>query len=114
MLARQFLVRTQQDIGRLREFIDRAAFGEWTLLTDAARLCHSIHGAAAMFGYPQLSQAAHALQNLMQDLVLDSTTLPTSKYAATSALVDSADKLARALVESAEAKPAARCMFRSA
>jgi HPt (histidine-containing phosphotransfer) domain-containing protein len=104
-LAEQFLIRTQEDIGRLNVLLDRAVNTDWALLKDSARICHSIHGAAAMFGFPQLSQAAQVLQGLMEDRLRNST--PSRSNAAVTALLDSANQLARALAEARGGAPAA-------
>jgi HPt (histidine-containing phosphotransfer) domain-containing protein len=105
------LVRTQGDIGRLNELIDRAANGEWILLKDSSRICHSIHGAGAMFGYPKLSKAAEALQRQMEDLLRNFATTPSRQCAGMILLADSADQLARELVEAIGARPAEQGMF---
>jgi HPt (histidine-containing phosphotransfer) domain-containing protein len=110
-LARQFLVRTQGDIGRLNELIDRAANGDWFLLKDSARICHSIQGAGAMFGYPKLVNAAEALQRQLEDLLRNFTIAPSRECADMILLADSADQLAGALVEAAGARPAQWAMF---
>ena len=111
-LARQFLVRSRQDIGRLNDLLHRAVNGEWMLLEESSRTCHSIHGAAAMFGYPKLSRAAAALQCVVEDMLRDWATSPSRQSGATIVLIESADKLTLALTEASAARPAEACMFK--
>ena len=48
---------------------ERAGTGDTTVLKGAERLAHSIHGAGAMFGFPQLSAAAGAIEHLIGEFL---------------------------------------------
>jgi DNA-binding NarL/FixJ family response regulator len=110
-LAAQFLRRTQEDLNRLNELVDRAVYGDWTILEESSRICHAICGAAAMFGYPHLSRAAAGMQQSVQDVLRNLTTPPSTNGLAALSLVDGADAFARALKGSDQAVPDARSMF---
>jgi two-component system OmpR family response regulator len=64
-LTGDFLRRTRRDVMRLTEMFERAGTGDTTVLKGAERLAHSIHGAGAMFGFPQLSATAGAIEQLI-------------------------------------------------
>jgi HPt (histidine-containing phosphotransfer) domain-containing protein len=112
-LAAQFLQRTQEDLNRLNELVNRAVNGDWTILEESARICHAIRGAAAMFGYPQLTQAAAAMQHSVQDALRSLNSTPSMDRLAALLLVDGADALARALKGSDQAVPDEKSMFQS-
>jgi two-component system OmpR family response regulator len=61
-LTNTFLVRTRGDVVRLRQMAERAQQGEASALREIGRLAHTIHGAGAMFGCPEVSAAAGAME----------------------------------------------------
>jgi CheY-like chemotaxis protein len=61
-LANSFLERTRADVLRLGPIVERACQGQTSAMQEIARLAHSIHGAAAMFGYPGVSAAAGSME----------------------------------------------------
>jgi CheY-like chemotaxis protein len=63
-LANSFLQRTRGDVGRLREMLEHVRRGEQSELKKIERLAHSIHGAGAMFGFPELSVSAGVIERL--------------------------------------------------
>jgi CheY-like chemotaxis protein len=63
-LAEGFLQRTRGDAVRLNEMSLRVRAGDRSTLKDVERLAHSIRGAAAMFGFPQLSAAGEAIEEV--------------------------------------------------
>jgi two-component system, OmpR family, response regulator len=67
-LANGFLLRTKVDIHRLRKLLDLAGNGDQTVLKESERITHSIHGAGAMFGFPELSAAAGVIERLVEEL----------------------------------------------
>jgi two-component system, OmpR family, response regulator len=93
-LTGDFLRRTRSDVIRLTEMFERAGTGDTTVLKGAERLAHSIHGAGAMFGFPQLSAAAGAIEQLIGEFL----TGPAPQRAGGSAkvhLLHCAEQLAR-------------------
>jgi two-component system, OmpR family, response regulator len=61
-LADGFLQRTRGDAVRLGEMFAHARTRDPAMLKEAARIAHAIHGAGAMFGFPQLSAAGGAIE----------------------------------------------------
>jgi CheY-like chemotaxis protein len=110
-LAAQFLRRTQDDLNRLNELVNRAVNGDRSVLEESAWICHAIRGAAAMFGYPQLSQAAAAMQQSVQDVLRNLATPPPTNGLAALSLIDCADAFAQALKGSDQVLPDAGSMF---
>jgi two-component system, OmpR family, response regulator len=93
-LTGDFLRRTRGDVIRLTEMFERAGTGDTTVLQGAERLAHSIHGAGAMFGFPQLSATAGAIEQLIGEFL----TGPAPQRAGGSAkvhLLHCAEQLAR-------------------
>lgn len=65
-IADRFLRRATGDVGRLREILERARNGDQTAYPEAERLAHSLHGAAAMFGFPEVSASGGAIEHLVE------------------------------------------------
>jgi two-component system, OmpR family, response regulator len=65
-LTKSFLQRTRSDAVRLRALIERVRQGERSMLKEIERTTHSIHGAGAMFGFPEVSAAARAIERLCE------------------------------------------------
>jgi two-component system OmpR family response regulator len=63
-LTGSFLERTQRDVGRLRQLLLRLHAGDKSALRELERLAHSIHGSAAMFGFPAISESGGAIEEL--------------------------------------------------
>jgi two-component system, OmpR family, response regulator len=70
-LTGDFLRRTRGDVIRLTEMFERAGTGDTTVLKGAERLAHSIHGAGAMFGFPQLSATAGAIEQWIGEFLTE-------------------------------------------
>jgi two-component system, OmpR family, response regulator len=65
-LADRFLERTGSDVVRLRAIIVRAHHEDRSVLEEAQRIAHSIRGAGAMFGFPEVSAAGGAIERLVE------------------------------------------------
>jgi HPt (histidine-containing phosphotransfer) domain-containing protein len=58
-----FVDRTKADIRRLREMVESVRQGETTSALPAmGQLAHRVHGAAALFGYAAMSDAAGSIE----------------------------------------------------
>jgi two-component system OmpR family response regulator len=108
-LANGFVRRTKGDILRLRKLLDRAGNGDRTVLKESERIAHSIHGAGAMFGFPELSGAAGAIERLVEQIAAAAPRL--SGRAAIAQLSDCIQHLAQALEAAGQAAPADNGMF---
>ena len=64
-LTQGFVRRSGTDVVRLSAMLHHARAGRWSELDELERLAHSIHGAGAIFGFPQLSAAAGAIERLL-------------------------------------------------
>jgi two-component system, OmpR family, response regulator len=64
-----FLQRTRGDVIRLRAIIERARQSDRSVLKDAQHIAHSIHGAGAMFGFPEVSAAGGAIERLVEGIM---------------------------------------------
>jgi two-component system OmpR family response regulator len=64
-----FIRRTSDDIVRLRAIIERAGHEGRSVLVEAQRIAHSIHGAGAMFGFAKLSAAGGAIERLVESAI---------------------------------------------
>jgi two-component system OmpR family response regulator len=108
-LANGFLLRTKDDILRLRKLLDRAGGGDRTVLKESERIAHSIHGAGAMFGFPGLSAAAGAMERLVEQIA--EATPSSSDTTVIAQLSICVQRLAQALEAAGEAAPAGNAMF---
>jgi chemotaxis protein histidine kinase CheA len=63
-LTGSFLQRTRRDVGRLRQLLLRLQAADKSALRELERLAHSIHGSAAMFGFPAISESGGAIEEL--------------------------------------------------
>lgn len=62
----EFIARARKDAVRLREMLARAVAGELAALGEVERVAHSIHGTAAMFGLPSLSDCGGLIEKLAE------------------------------------------------
>jgi two-component system, OmpR family, response regulator len=68
-LENGFLERTKSDAIRLAEMFERVCTGDQATLKEFERIAHSIHGAGAMFGFPQLSAAGWAIEQVVEEVL---------------------------------------------
>lgn len=68
-LTESFLVRARRDVGRLRQLQERLLAGDKSALRELERLAHSIHGSAAMFGFPAISESGGAIEDLADTMM---------------------------------------------
>jgi CheY-like chemotaxis protein len=68
-LTDSFLRRTRDDVVRLRAIIERAGHEDRSVLKEAERIAHSIHGAGGMFGFPEVSAAGGAIERLVEGIM---------------------------------------------
>jgi two-component system, OmpR family, response regulator len=113
-LAGSFLGRTQGDVLRLRAMIERARHVDGSALEDAQRMAHSIHGAGAMFGFPEVSVAGGEIERLA-GAAMAGTAAPRSpcEPALLQQLLDCVDRLALAVEASEQTTLRGAGMFTS-
>ena len=64
-LTVSFLQRAWADVINLAKMIERAQAGDRSVFPEIERICHSIHGAGAMFGFPKISEEGGAMARMM-------------------------------------------------
>jgi two-component system OmpR family response regulator len=95
-LTDSFLERTGTDVVRLRAIIERARHEGRSVLKEAERIAHSIHGAGGMFGFPQLSAAGGAIERLVEGMMTSTVALGSSdELSILQQLLDCTAQLAR-------------------
>jgi two-component system, OmpR family, response regulator len=105
-LTDSFLQRTRRDVVRLRAIIERARHEDRSVLEEAHRIAHSIHGAGAMFGFPDVSAAAGAIERLVEGVMAStSVTGSTGEPAVIQQLLNCNEQLARELDAAGDTAP---------
>ncbi len=61
LLTVSFLQRAWTDVINLAKMIERAQAADRSAMPEIERICHSIHGAGAMFGFPRISEVCGAM-----------------------------------------------------
>lgn len=103
-LADRYIERTRGDVLSMRSLIERAQLGDESVLAEIERMAHSIHGAGAMFGFPDVSASGAAIERLAEGAACDANSGLAVKPHALNRLMDRAVQLARE-VESADRAP---------
>jgi HPt (histidine-containing phosphotransfer) domain-containing protein len=79
------LQRLDGDIARLNKMIEGAKRGDRAMLVEIERVAHSIHGAAAMFGFAEVSVAGDGIERRVK---LGLSRLPAPGSAGEAELLD--------------------------
>jgi CheY-like chemotaxis protein len=74
-LAVSFLRRASDDVDHLRRILELARLGDHSRYIEAERVAHSLHGAAAMFGFPEVSTSGGVIERLLERARAGSATL---------------------------------------
>lgn len=110
-LTEGFLERTRGDSGRLTEMSARVCAGDRSIVKEVERIAHSIHGSAAMFGFPRLSAAGGAIEDIAARVAADHSASSPGVHSGMRQLLTSIERLASevgALRQTAPAAGAAR------
>jgi CheY-like chemotaxis protein len=110
-LTNGFLLRTKEDIHRLRKLLDRAGNGDRMVFKEFERIAHSIHGAGAMFGFPAISEAAGAIERLVEEIAAAAAAPHQSGGPAMVQVSDYMQRLTQALEAAGRAAPTGGAMF---
>jgi DNA-binding response OmpR family regulator len=68
-LTASFLQRARSDVTNLANLIPLAQNGDQSVFEEIERVAHSIHGAGAMFGFPDVSDAGGAIARTVEGLM---------------------------------------------
>jgi two-component system, OmpR family, response regulator len=103
-LRGNFLQRTRNDVVRLRTIFERARLEDRLALVEAKRIAHSIHGAGAMFDFPQVSATGGKIERMIASMASNTVVSgPISDVSALQHLLGLTDQLARDVDASTEA-----------
>jgi two-component system OmpR family response regulator len=69
LLTASFLQRARSDVTNLAKLIGFAHDGDQSVFKEIERVAHSIHGAAAMFGFPNVSATGGAMARTAEGLM---------------------------------------------
>jgi two-component system, OmpR family, response regulator len=113
-LTEGFLLRTREDAVRLTEMFERICAGDRSILGDVERIAHAIHGTGAMFGFPQLSAAGGAIEEIAGEVIANRSASLSAMDPAVRKLLDCTQRLAREVETAWEAPDnldANHCLF---
>jgi two-component system, OmpR family, response regulator len=112
LLTDSFLHRARADAIRLGQMIRRARDGDRSVFKEVERVAHSIHGAGAMFGFPEVSKVAGTIERLVEDLIA-STGARSSvcEQVALKQLFDCSEQLAQDVEAAGHTEPNSAGMF---
>jgi CheY-like chemotaxis protein len=68
-LTDSFLQRAWTDVINLAKMIERAQTGDRSAYPEIERICHSIHGAGAMFGFPKISEEGGVMTRMIAGVI---------------------------------------------
>lgn len=110
-LSVKFLLRTRGDAANLLNLLARARAGEASVLGEVERIAHSIHGAAAMLGFPRLSAAGGSIERLVARASASTAAGWKCNPGVLQQLWEQAERLAQEVEAAANAAPAGDGMF---
>jgi two-component system, OmpR family, response regulator len=111
-LTGSFLQRAWADVINVAKMIERAQAGDRSALPEIERVCHSIHGAGAMFGFPMVSEVAGAMVRMVA--AQTASTLPRSSAggsATLQGLLEASKQLAQEVEAAWQTAPQSAAMF---
>jgi two-component system, OmpR family, response regulator len=111
-LTINFLRRASADVINLAKMMQSARDGDKTILKAIEGVSHSIHGAGAMFGFPEISEVSGTMARAVRQLT--TTELPLSvvcKSAVLAELQECCAQLAQAVEAAWQTTPQVTAMF---
>lgn len=114
-LTQSFLQRARDDVECLRKILERTRALDRSMLEEMRRAAHSIHGAAAIFGFADLSLAGEAIEHLVEVALtrLAAVSSPGELTVLRQQLLDHTDRLAREVAAAGQTKSSSRGCFRT-
>jgi two-component system OmpR family response regulator len=111
-LTASFLQRAWTDVINLAKMIERAQASDRSVLQEIERICHSIHGAGAMFGFPKISEEGGAMARMVAAITASSAPRSSITESATLRRLLEANKQLAQEVEAAwQTSPQSGAMF---
>jgi two-component system OmpR family response regulator len=111
-LTASFLQRAWTDVINLAKMIERGRAGDRSVFPEIERICHSIHGAGAMFGFPKISAEGGTMARMIA--AFTTAAEPRSSESESSALLqlsEASKKLAQEVEAAWQTAPQSAAMF---
>jgi two-component system OmpR family response regulator len=107
-----FLQRAWSDVINLAKMIERAQAGDRSVFPEIERICHSIHGAGAMFGFPRISEVGGAMDRMVAAVTASVALHGSASESATlQQLVEANKQLAQEVEAAWQTAPQSAAMF---
>jgi two-component system, OmpR family, response regulator len=111
-LTVSFLQRAWADVINLAKMIERAQAGDRSVFPEIERVCHSIHGAGAMFGFPRISEEGGAMARMMAAVRAGAEPNSSAREAVSlQELSDTSKRLAQQVENAWQTAPQSAAMF---
>jgi chemotaxis protein histidine kinase CheA len=111
-LTVKFLQRTWADVISLAKMIERAQAGDRSVFPQIERICHSMHGAGAMFGFPKISEVGGAMARMIAAITSSAEPQdPASESATLQQLLEASRQLAQEVEAAWQTAPQSAAMF---
>jgi CheY-like chemotaxis protein len=113
-LTVNFLQRAWADVINLAKMIERARAGDRSAFPDIERICHSIHGAGAMFGFPRISEEGGAMARMISTVTASAEPCNSaSESALLHQLLEASKQLAQEVEAAWQTAPQSAAMFQT-
>jgi two-component system OmpR family response regulator len=111
-LTAGFLQRAWADVINLAKIIQRAQAGDRSVFPEIESICHSIHGAGAMFGFPKISLEGGTMARMIAAVTTGAEPYNSASETATLQELSEANKRLAQEVEAAwQTAPQSTAMF---
>jgi two-component system, OmpR family, response regulator len=110
-LTASFLQRAWTDVINLAEMIERGQAGDRSVFPEIERICHSIHGAGAMFGFPKISAEGGTMARMITTVTAAEPCSSESETTALQQLSEASKKLAQEVEAAWQTAPQSAAMF---
>jgi two-component system, OmpR family, response regulator len=111
-LTASFLQRAWADVINLAKMIERAQAGDRSAFPEIVRICHSIHGAGAMFGFPKISAEGGAMARMIATVTASAEPYSSaSESTALQQLSEASKRLAQEVEAAWQTAPQSAAMF---
>jgi two-component system OmpR family response regulator len=112
LLTVGFLQRAWADVINLVKLIDRAQAADRTVFPEIERICHSIHGAGAMFGFPKISEVGGAMGRMVAAVTASAVPHHSASESVTmQQLLEASKQLAQEVEAAWQTAPQSAAMF---
>jgi two-component system, OmpR family, response regulator len=111
-LTVSFLQRAWADVISLAKMIERAQAADRSVYPEIERICHSIHGSGAMFGFPKVSEVGGAMARMVATITESAVRKSSESESATlQELLGASKQLAQEVEAAWQTAPESAAMF---